>query len=70
MEVVRSNLAHKITRGDEQMIEAEYTFGKSKVLIDTSFLCKTKEEREQVDRQITMVGWSIVDELIKEGEAV
>lgn len=70
MKVVRSNLAHKIHRGDESMIAAEYKFGNTKVLIDTSYVCKTDEEREQVDRDIAMAGWAIIDEMIERGEAV
>jgi hypothetical protein len=69
MEVVRSNLAHKINRGDS-MIAAEYKFGNTKVLIDTTYVCKTDEEREQVDRDFALAGWSIIDELIERGEAV
>ncbi|WP_054954989.1 hypothetical protein [Paenibacillus dakarensis] len=69
MEVVRSNLAHKIHRGDS-MIAAEYKFGNTKVLIDTSYVCKTKEEREKVDREIAMAAWSIIDEMVAKGEAV
>lgn len=70
MEVVRSNLAHKIHRGDESMIAAEYKFGNTKVLIDISNVPKTQEEREQVDRDIAMAVWAIVDEIIERGEAV
>ena len=70
MEVVLSNLAHKIHRGDESMIAAEYTFGKTKVLIDTSYVCKTQEEREKVEREFTLAAWSIIDELVEKGEAV
>lgn len=69
MKVVRSNLAHKIHRGDS-MIAAEYKFGNTKVLIDTSYVCKTDEEREQVDRDFALAGWSIIDEIIERGEAV
>lgn len=69
MEVVRSNLAHKINRGDS-MIAAEYKFGKTRVLIDTSYVVKTPEEREQVERDIAMAVWAIVDEMVERGEAV
>lgn len=70
MKVVRSNLAHKIHRGDESMIAAEYQFGKTKVLIDISQVVQTPEEREQVDRDFAMAGWAIIDEIIERGEAV
>lgn len=52
------------------MIAAEYTFGKTKVLIDTSYVCKTQEEREKVEREFTLAAWSIIDELVEKGEAV
>ena len=52
------------------MIAAEYKFGNTKVLIDTSYVCKTDEEREKVDRDIAMACWAIIDEMIERGEAV
>jgi len=70
MKVVHSNLAHKIHRGDDSMIVKEMYVGKTKVLIDNSFICKTPEEREKVDREIAMAAWAIIDELIERGEAV
>lgn len=70
MEVVPSNLAHKIHRGDKSMIAAEYTFGKARVKINTENICKTEEEREQVDREIALACWSIVESLVDKGEAV
>ncbi|WP_339283737.1 hypothetical protein [Paenibacillus sp. FSL R5-0486] len=69
MKVVPSNLAHKINRGDS-MIEAEYMIGKSRVKINTENICKTDEEREQVDREIALACWSIVESLVAKGEAV
>lgn len=70
MEVVHSNLAHKINRGDDSMIVKEMHVGKTRVLIDNSNLCKTTEEREKVDREIALAAWSIIDELLERGEAV
>ncbi|MNT11400.1 hypothetical protein D3C72_1462770 [compost metagenome] len=70
MEVVHSNLAHKLHRGDESMVVAEYQLGKTKIKINNAYVCKTQDERAQVDHEIAMVGWSIIDELIERGEEV
>ena len=70
MEVVHSNLAHKIHRGDESMVVAEYQIGKTKVKINTAYVCKTPEEREKIDREIALACWAIVDELVARGEAI
>lgn len=69
MKVVRSNLAHKINRGDS-MIAAEYTVGNARVKINTENICKTDEEREQVDREVALAAWAIVESLVAKGEAV
>lgn len=70
MEVVRSNLAHKMYRGDDSMVVAEYKYGNTRVKINNAYVCKTPEEREEIDREIAMVAWSIIDELVARGEAV
>lgn len=67
-EVVHTNLAHKLHRGDDSMVVAEYEVGKSKVKINTAFV--DLEEREQVDHEVAMAAWSIIDELVAVGEEV
>lgn len=70
MKVVHTNLAHKIHRGDGEMIVAEYQVGKSRVSIDTSYVCTTPEQREVVDRNIALAVWDIIEEIMERGEAV
>ncbi|MNO54450.1 hypothetical protein D3C76_449240 [compost metagenome] len=70
MEVVHSNLAHKLHRGDNSMVVQEYEFGKTKVKMNNAYVCKTPEQREQADREVALAAWAIIDELIERGEAV
>jgi len=70
MEVVHSNLAHKLHRGENSMVVQEYVFGKSKVKMNNAYVSKTPEQREQTDREIALAAWAIIDELLERGEAV
>lgn len=70
MEVVHSNLAHKLHRGDNSMVVQEYVFGKSKVKMNNAYVSKTPEQREQTDREIALAAWAIIDELLERGEVV
>ncbi len=69
MKVVHTNLAHKLHRGDDSMVVAELQVGKSKVKINNAYVCKPSE-REEIDRNIIMAAWPIIDELLEKGEAV
>lgn len=70
MEVVRSSLAHKIHRGDDSMVVKEIKVGKTIVKLNNAHVCKSPIEREEIDRNVVMAAWSIIDEIIERGEAV
>ncbi|MGG4344945.1 hypothetical protein [Paenibacillus lautus] len=56
--------------GKEDTIAVVYKFGNTIVKINTTYVCKTPEEREKVDRDIAMAGWAIINEIIARGEDV
>jgi len=68
MEVVQSNLAHKLHRGDDSMYE--YWYGNTLVKINNAYVYKTQEEIDQAERDLAIVAWAIIDELIERGEEV
>jgi len=69
MEVVHTNLAHKLNRGDGMVVQ-EYKFGNSKVKMNDAYVCKTKEQRDIADREVALAAWAIINELAERGEAV
>lgn len=70
MKVVQSNLAHKLHRGDDSMVVEELQVGRTRVKINNAYVAQTPEEREEVDRNVAMAVWAIIDEIIERGEAV
>lgn len=52
------------------MVVQEYQFGKTKVKMNDAYVCKTKEQRDLVDKEVALAAWAIINELTDKGEEV
>lgn len=69
MSVVQSALRHTHMPRGESMVE--YQIGRSRVMIDTSYIdSRTPEKYEEDNEKVVVAAWAIIDELLERGEAI